>query len=90
MTYSCARVLSPEETLEEARHNKLREMGFHYIRTLQEWKNRFLGQTQPLEAMGLESAFRWKWVYYIAYFEAGFATGAAGNLQIVLRREPGR
>ena len=26
MTYSCARFLSPEETLEEAQRNKLREM----------------------------------------------------------------
>jgi cyclopropane-fatty-acyl-phospholipid synthase len=90
MTYSCARFLSPEETLEEARHNKLREMGLHYARTLREWRNRFLAQTQPLEAMGLGSAFRRKWVYYLAYCEAGFATGAMGNLQIVLSREPGR
>jgi len=39
--------------------------------------------------MGLESAFRRKWVYYLASCEAGFATGVTGNLQIVLRREPG-
>jgi cyclopropane-fatty-acyl-phospholipid synthase len=65
------------------------EIGPHYARTLREWRNRFLAQTPALEAMGLESAFRRKWVYYLASCEAGFATGATGNLQIVLRREPG-
>ena len=65
------------------------EIGPHYVRTLREWRNRFLAQTPALEAMGLGSAFRRKWVYYLASCEAGFATGATGNLQIVLRREPG-
>jgi cyclopropane-fatty-acyl-phospholipid synthase len=64
------------------------EIGPHYARTLREWRNRFLAQTPALEAMGLESAFRRKWVYYLATCEAGFVTGATGNLQIVLRWEP--
>jgi cyclopropane-fatty-acyl-phospholipid synthase len=64
------------------------EIGPHYARTLREWRNRFLAQTPALEAMGLESAFRRKWVYYLASCEAGFATGATGNLQIVLRSAP--
>ena len=66
------------------------EIGPHYARTLREWRNRFLAQTPALEAMGLVSSFRRKWVYYLASCEAGFANGATGNLQIVLRREPGR
>lgn len=66
------------------------EIGPHYARTLRAWRNRFLTQIPALEAMGLGSAFQRKWVYYLASCEAGFATGAAGDLQIVLTREPGR
>ncbi len=65
------------------------EIGPHYARTLREWRNRFLAQTPALEAIGLGSASRRKWVYYLASCEAGFATGATGGLQIVLEREPG-
>lgn len=63
------------------------EIGPHYARTLREWQNRFLAQAPALEAMGLGSAFRRKWFYYLASCEAGFAAGATGDLQIVLRRE---
>lgn len=66
------------------------EIGSHYARTLRVWRNRFLAQTPTLEAMGLGSAFQRKWVYYLASCEAGFATGATGDLQIVLTREPER
>jgi cyclopropane-fatty-acyl-phospholipid synthase len=65
------------------------EIGPHDVRALREWRNRFLAQTPSLEAMGLGSAFRRKWLYYLASCEAGFATGATGNLQILLGREPG-
>jgi cyclopropane-fatty-acyl-phospholipid synthase len=64
------------------------EIGPHYARTLREWQNRFLAQAPTLEAMGLENAFRRKWVYYLAICEAGFVTGATGDLQIVLRSAP--
>ncbi|MEW6335446.1 MAG: cyclopropane-fatty-acyl-phospholipid synthase family protein, partial [Thermodesulfobacteriota bacterium] len=65
------------------------EIGPHYARTLREWRDRFVANTPALEAMGIGSAFRRKWVYYLASCEAGFASGATGDLQIVLRREPG-
>ncbi|MEW6335530.1 MAG: DUF1365 family protein, partial [Thermodesulfobacteriota bacterium] len=64
------------------------EIGPHYARTLREWRNRFQAQTPALETMGIGSAFRRKWVFYLASCEAGFATGATGDLQMVLRREP--
>lgn len=65
------------------------ETGSQYVRTLREWRNRFLAEARTLEAMGLEGFFRRKWIYSLASCEAGFATGATGDLQIVLRREPG-
>jgi cyclopropane-fatty-acyl-phospholipid synthase len=66
------------------------EIGLHYAPTLREWRSRFLAQVPALEAMGVGSAFRRKWVYYLATCEAAFAAGATGDLQIVLKREPGR
>ena len=68
----------------------MEEIGPHYASTLREWRNRFLAQTPALEAMGLERVFQRKWAYYLASCEAGFATGATGDLQIVLMRKPGR
>ncbi|MDD4996720.1 MAG: DUF1365 family protein [Syntrophales bacterium] len=65
------------------------EIGPHYAPTLREWRSRFLAQIPALEAMGLGSAFRRKWVYYLASCEAAFATGATGDLQIVLKRDSG-
>jgi cyclopropane-fatty-acyl-phospholipid synthase len=64
------------------------EIGNHYVRTLREWRNRFLAQIPALEAMGLRQPFLRKWIYYLATCEAGFATGATGDLQILLSREP--
>ncbi|MBN1545201.1 MAG: DUF1365 family protein, partial [Syntrophaceae bacterium] len=65
------------------------EIGPQYARTLREWRSRFLANTSALEALGLGPSFRRKWIYYLASCEAGFTTGATGDLQIVIRREPG-
>jgi cyclopropane-fatty-acyl-phospholipid synthase len=36
--------------------------------------------------MGFDQAFQRKWVYYLSYCEAGFATRTLGDLQLVLTR----
>jgi len=39
--------------------------------------------------VGLGRDFYRKWCYYLAICEASFATGATGDLQIVLKRDSG-
>ncbi len=63
------------------------EIGLHYARTLREWRNRFLARTPEIERLGLGRSFQRKWLYYLASCEAGFASGATGDLQLVLQKE---
>jgi cyclopropane-fatty-acyl-phospholipid synthase len=50
--------------------------GTSYARTLAEWRHRFELAWPRLRPMGFDEAFRRKWLYYLAYCEAGFRAGA--------------
>jgi cyclopropane-fatty-acyl-phospholipid synthase len=65
---------------------ELENIGPHYARTLREWRERFLQHSDALAGMGFDQAFQRKWVYYLSYCEAGFATRTLGDLQLVLTR----
>lgn len=50
--------------------------GASYARTLAAWRERFLAAWPRLAEMGFDVRFKRLWTYYLAYCEAGFATGA--------------
>lgn len=50
--------------------------GLSYARTLKLWRERFLERWPVIAPLGYDEAFRRKWVYYLAYCEAGFAEGS--------------
>jgi cyclopropane-fatty-acyl-phospholipid synthase len=50
--------------------------GASYARTLAEWRHRFELAWPRLRPMGFDEAFRRKWLYYLAYCEAGFRAEA--------------
>jgi cyclopropane-fatty-acyl-phospholipid synthase len=50
--------------------------GASYARTLAEWRHRFDRAWPRLRPLGFDEAFRRKWLYYLAYCEAGFRAGA--------------
>jgi cyclopropane-fatty-acyl-phospholipid synthase len=50
--------------------------GASYARTLAEWRHRFELAWPRLRPLGFDEAFRRKWLYYLAYCEAGFRAGA--------------
>ena len=60
-----------------------------YVRTLRAWRLRFLEQTDAVRAMGFDDRFLRMWEYYLALCEAGFATGATQDLQIVFEKRRG-
>ncbi len=62
------------------------EIGGHYTRTLAEWRERFVANFDQVSALGFTHEFRRMWEFYLAYCEAGFATGALGDSQILLSR----
>ena len=81
---------SIEENL--AAHTKLslverRELGPHYARTLNLWRERFLANWGRLEG-SFDETFRRMWEFYLAYCEAGFRVGYLGVSQLGLARHP--
>jgi cyclopropane-fatty-acyl-phospholipid synthase len=62
------------------------EIGRHYATTLRHWRERFLAQRERVHALGFDPTFVRMWEFYLAYCEAGFATGALGDAQLRLAR----
>lgn len=46
-----------------------------YAATLAEWRRRFHARWEEIARLGFDDRFRRLWDYYLAYCEAGFATG---------------
>ncbi|MFT4048857.1 MAG: cyclopropane-fatty-acyl-phospholipid synthase family protein [Solirubrobacterales bacterium] len=60
--------------------------GAHYAETLRRWRRRFDLQWDQVAALGFDSSFRRKWEFYLAYCEAGFASGYLDVAQLTLKR----
>ncbi len=60
-----------------------------YVRTLQEWRSRFMGNLEAVRAQGFDERFIRMWEYYLAVSEAGFATGLTQDFQVVLEKKRG-
>ncbi len=58
--------------------------GQHYARTLRIWQARFGQNAEQVAAAGFDHVFRRMWSLYLAYSEAGFASGYLDVQQIVL------
>jgi cyclopropane-fatty-acyl-phospholipid synthase len=67
----------------------VRDIGADYVRTLREWRTRFMARTDEVRAMGFDDRFVRMWEYYLALSEAGFATGVSQDLQIVFEKRRG-
>jgi cyclopropane-fatty-acyl-phospholipid synthase len=61
-------------------------IGPFYTTTLRIWRERFLARADEVAALGFDGTFRRMWEFYLAYCEAGFATGALGDVQLRLAR----
>jgi cyclopropane-fatty-acyl-phospholipid synthase len=58
--------------------------GLHYARTLALWRERLTANAARLGALGFDETFRRTWRLYLAYSEAGFASGYLDVHQLVL------
>jgi cyclopropane-fatty-acyl-phospholipid synthase len=47
-----------------------------YARTLRLWREKFLDRWHVIKKLGYTEEFKRKWLYYLAYCEAGFAEGS--------------
>ena len=50
------------------------------------WRERFVARADEVAALGFDATFRRMWEFYLAYCEAGFATGALGDVHLRLAR----
>jgi cyclopropane-fatty-acyl-phospholipid synthase len=68
----------------------LEDVGVHYARTLQLWREAFFANIEAVRALGFDERFVRMWDYYLATCEAAFETRTLGNLQLVLSRDLNR
>jgi cyclopropane-fatty-acyl-phospholipid synthase len=74
-----------------AHHTRLRissatAYGHDYARTLHSWLERFHANAAAVQALGFDERFTRMWRFYLAYCEAGFASGYLDVHQLVLER----
>ncbi|EWT02475.1 cyclopropane-fatty-acyl-phospholipid synthase [Intrasporangium oryzae NRRL B-24470] len=82
-----------EETT--ADHTALTVTGVHafgrdYAETLRRWRETFTSRWPEVHALGFDETFRRKWEFYLAYCEAGFASGYLDVAQVRLERAQDR
>ena len=58
----------------------------HYVRTLREWRTRFLSRLPEIRAMGFPERFIRMWEYYLCYCEGSFAERYNGDVQILFAK----
>lgn len=64
----------------------LHDFGYHYSRTLREWRLRFLDNEKSIKELGYDEHFRRAWIYYLCYCEAGFEEGYTGDIHLLLAK----
>ena len=64
----------------------LEDFGDSYARTLQAWRERFLGRVADVRAQGFTESFIRLWEYYLAYCEGGFRERSIGVAQLLLAK----
>ncbi|HET7800173.1 MAG TPA: cyclopropane-fatty-acyl-phospholipid synthase family protein [Humibacillus xanthopallidus] len=60
--------------------------GTDYAETLRRWRETFLARWPEVNALGFDETFRRRWEFYLAYCQAGFATGYLDVAQVRFER----
>ena len=61
--------------------------GPHYAQTLRLWRERFDANWSAIADLGFDETFRRMWTFYLAYSEAGFASGYLDVVHLRLTKE---
>ena len=70
----------------DLRPTAIHDIGYHYARTLREWRMQFLAKEEEIQKLGYDDAFRRAWIYYLCYCEAGFEEGYTGDIHLLLTK----
>jgi cyclopropane-fatty-acyl-phospholipid synthase len=63
-----------------------KDLGMHYARTLQIWRQKFLSRLDDIRALGFDDVFLRKWEYYLSYCEAAFGARHISVVQAIYSR----
>ena len=87
---SNTRILSllKEKTDFVVRH--IEDYGFHYARTLNDWKSRFFQNYPMLEQQGFDQKFKRLWEFYFCYCEGGFIERSISVIHLLATRPHNR
>ena len=66
------------------------QIGPHYARTLQQWRERFMARIAEVRGQGFDDRFIRMWELYLAYCEAAFRDRHIGDVQLVLNKQASR
>lgn len=77
------------------RHTDMRilhveDIGPHYARTLQLWRQRFLASVDAVRDQGYPESFIRLWEFYLCYCEAAFVERSTGTVQMLCMRPGAR
>ena len=64
----------------------LEDIGPHYARTLQLWRENFFANIATVRRLGYPESFVRLWEYYLCYCEGGFAERQLGDVQVLLTK----
>lgn len=64
----------------------LEDIGPHYARTLELWRERFFENLPAVRKLGYPDSFIRLWDYYLCYCAGGFAERQLGNVQLLLTK----
>jgi cyclopropane-fatty-acyl-phospholipid synthase len=68
----------------------LQDIGPHYARTLNDWRERFFNKLDEIRKLGYSDEFIRLWEYYFCYCEGGFMERDIGTVQMLLTRPENR
>jgi cyclopropane-fatty-acyl-phospholipid synthase len=61
----------------------LEDIGPHYARTLNEWRQRFMERVKHVHRLGYPDQFVRMWEFYLCYCEGGFTERTLGDVQVL-------
>ena len=62
----------------------LEDIGTHYAKTLEHWRERFMSRLDTVRELGYPEEFIRMWEYYLCYCEGGFRERVIGTAQVLL------
>jgi cyclopropane-fatty-acyl-phospholipid synthase len=65
---------------------RLEDFGISYARTLEAWRERFLGSLGQVRGQGFDERFIRSWEFYLAYCEGGFRERSIGVSHLLMEK----